>query len=461
MRIRPDPTAPFPVLLGHLVWLLRTTPERDDLITDALAMVTARVAKGPALIEAGTDAVFPEGDPLKDRLKARQVDAIRVASATPENELMNLALALADDRAPIASTAGVRVRLIPDPLPPNVSGPRSALSDPDLTVLPRGRPGDQLAQLIDGIFVELDKAIQRQFWHAALHDAQAAVRLLPGLAEDAKRLSMIAFRRLLKPPVMEAFVELAYRAPEEQPRTAEVLAAVGLPGAELMLDLLNKADSVGPRMFLVEALGGMPEALPLVAALVKSTRPAEVRLGAELLGRLGLPEGIPLLAAQAMHKDERVRMAVIDALTNYPDKGVVEPLRQALSHASPATRAHAGRALATRGSAAIAMPIAAALDTEKDPVAWEKLLSALASIDAPESAAALAQIALQKRGLFPLGSALIKRQMAVVKALFHANTAAARQALARIASEGDGEVKRLAASAVEQLGQTEAPLEEP
>ena len=234
---------------------------------------------------------------------------------------------------------------------------------------------------------------------------------------------------------------------------------MGLPGAELMLDLLKKADSIGPRMFLVEALGRMPEAFPLVAALVKSTRSAEVRLGADLMGRLVLPEGIPLLAAQAMHPDERVRISIIDALTNYRDKGVVEPLRQALSHNSAATRAHAGRALATRGSGAIAMPIAAALDSEKDPAAWEELLSALASIDAPESAAALAQIALQKRGIFPLGGALIRRQLAVVRALYHANTVAARQALVRIAAEGEGEVKKAAAASVEQLGPLEDEVE--
>jgi hypothetical protein len=93
------------------------------------------------------------------------------------------------------------------------------------------------------------------------------------------------------------------------------------------------------------------------------------------------------------------------------------------------------------------MPLLAALEAERDQAAWEELLDALVAIDAPEAVAALTRIALQRPGLFGGGQAQ-KRQLAVVRALAGAKTAAATQALQRIAAEGDGEVRRAAEEAL-------------
>jgi hypothetical protein len=446
----PDSSAPLADLLGQLIHLLRTAPGQGEAIAPVLAAMTARVARAEGVIEAGIENSWAlDGDSLKGRLQARQVDAIRISAGAPSTELMALAQALADDGAPIPSTSAVRVKLLPDPLP--LSGQRSALSDPALPVVPRARQGDQIASLIEGILRELDRAIRRQQWHAALHDAQAVVRMLPGLGEDARRTYAIALKRLLAAPVLEALIEQGYRAPEEQQRTAEVLRAGGFPAAELMLDILKRSDTIGPRAFLLESLGGMPEALQIIVPLMKSARTSELCLGAELLGRLGLAEAVPALVAHVHHADERVRHAVIGALGRYRDRAVVEPLRQALGHEVPETRVRAGRALAARSSGGMAMPLFAAFEAEKDPKVWQELLEVLAHLDSAEAAMALARVALERRGFLSFGSSDVKRQLSVVRALAAANTSAAKQALARIAAEGTGEVKR---AATEALGPT-------
>jgi HEAT repeat protein len=445
----PDPHAPVPELLGQLVQMVRIAPNREKEIRRLLGMVSSRVAANPALIEAGIENNWAlDGDPLKERLQARQVDAITIAADAPEQEVMALAQALADDVTPIPNTAAVQVRLVTaEPLPIVPASPRQGLSDPHMSMVPRARVGDELAQVIEGILRELAGAIKRSQWHEVLHDAQAAIRMLPGLSDDTRRVYTIALKRLLSREVIEPLIEQAYRVPEEQARTAEVLRAGGLPAAEIMLEALRTSETVGPRAFLVEALGGMPEALPVVAPLARSERSGEARLAAELLGRLGVPEAVPVLVGMARHQDERVRLAVIDALGRYRDKAVVEPLREALTRGSAAVRARAGRALAARGSGAIAMPLLAALEAERDQAAWEELLDALVAIDAPEAVAALTRIALQRPGLFGGGQAQ-KRQLAVVRALAGAKTAAATQALQRIAAEGDGDVRRAAEEAL-------------
>ncbi len=444
----PDPTAPLTDLLGQLVHLLRTVPGQAEETAALLAAVTARVTASGAVIEAGIENSWDvDGDSLKGRLQSRQVDAIRIEAGAPAAELLALARALAYDEAPVPSTSAVRVKLLPDPLP--LSGQRPALPDPATSFVPRARQGDQIAGMIEGILRELDRAIRRQQWHAVLHDAQAAVRMLPGLTEDPRRTFSIALKRLLSRPVLEALIEQGYRIPEEQARTAEVLRAGGFPAAELMLEILKRYDTIGPRAFLLDSLGGMPDAVQIVSPLMKSARTGELSLGAELLGRMGVVESVPLLVAHVRHPEERVRHAVINALARYRDRSVVEPLRQALGHEAPETRVRAGRALGARGSGAMAMPLFAAFEAEKDPQVWQELLEVLAKLDSGEAAMALARVAVERRGFLSFGSSDVKRQLSVVRALAAANTAAAKQALARIAAEGAGEVQKSARQALE------------
>jgi HEAT repeat protein len=445
----PTSSSPLPELLGTLVQLLRTSPKSDDRIRKALDLLAAKVARDPGLIEAGIENNWAlDGDPLKERLQIRHVDAIRIAAGAARNDLLALAKALAADAGPVPSSAAVQVRLFPESVPIQTSGERFAIADPNAAMVPRARPGDQLAQLVESVLKELHKAIRDEDWRMVLHDAQAVMRMLPGLSEEIRRINFIALRRLLTRHVQEALIEQVYRVPEEQARTAEVMRVGGLHAAELMLEILSKSDTVGPRAFLVDSLAGMPEAFQLIAPLARSKRPAEARLGAELLGRLGVPEAVPLLTALMQHADEKTRLAAIDGLARYRDKAAVEPLRKALGHQSAAIRGRAGRALASRGSGAIAMPLLVALEAERDQGAWEELLEAIAGIDAPEAAAALSRIALKPKGLFDLGGNLIRRQLLVVRTLAASNTSAAKQALARIAAEGEGEVKEAAGAAL-------------
>ena len=447
----PAADAPFPDLLGRLLQVLRVRPEREAEVRRLVDLLASRVERHEALIEAGIENSWAlDGDPLKERLQARQVDAIRIAPGASTVELLALGRALADDTAPIPSTALVRVKLLPDPLPLVFSGPRESLSDPTETPAPRARTGDQLAAMVEGILRELEKALARQQWLAALHDAQAAVRFLPSVREDVRRTFAIALKRMLTRPVIEALIEQAYRIPEEQSRTAEVLRMAGYPAAERILEILKQSDTIGPRAFLVDAIGGMPEASPLVIPLLRSPRPADVRLGADLVGRLGANEALKDLAPLVDHPDERTRLVVIDALARFRDKAALEPLRRALTHPSSSTRARAGQALAARGTGAMAMPLLAALESEKDPVTWDELLTALAGINAPESVAALTRVALEKHGRFSFGKSRLRRQLAIIRALAAANTPAAQQALERIAAEGEEEVRRAARGRTEE-----------
>jgi HEAT repeat protein len=444
----PDPAAGFTGLLGHLIHLLRDTPGEEAAVLKTVELMAARVVTAGLMVEAGIENSWAlDGDPLKERLQLRQVDAIGIAAGATALELLQMGRALADDTAPIPSTTSIRVKLLPDPLPIQFSGPRPSIPD-GTDALPRARVGDQLAAMIDGILRELQKAIDRQQWLAVLHDAQAAVRAIPNLSESARRTYTIALKRLLTLPVMEALIEQGYRIVEERGRTAEVLRAGGFRTAERMMDIIKKSGTIGPRAFLVDALGGMPDAEPLFPPLLRSPRASEVKLAVELIGRSGDESMIPLLVAQAHHPDDGVRTAVIEALASSRSKTVMEPLRKALGHPSGTTRAQAARALGSRSSGAIAMPLFAAFEGEKDPEAWREMLVVIAGLNSQDAAMGLARMALQRRGFLSFGSGDLKRRLAVVQALSESGNAASRQALEYIVKEGEGEVHAAASAAL-------------
>jgi HEAT repeat protein len=265
---------------------------------------------------------------------------------------------------------------------------------------------------------------------------------MPG---DTRRHVAISLKRILTPPVIDGLVEQAYRLTEEQARTAEVLNGAGVVAAERVLDMLQHGGAFGPRAFLLEAVAGVRDLFPNLARMARSPNGSDAWLAAELLGRIDLPEAVTILSALVKHPEERVRLAAIEGLGHYSEKGVVEALRVGLTHDAPATRARAGRVLAARGSRAIAMPLVAALEAEKHPGAWEELVGAIASLGTPEGPGALARMILEPGGsLGPRGG--VRRQLAVVRALAAAPGPSARQALEAIAAGGQGDAQELARS---------------
>ncbi len=444
---------PFAESLGRLVYLLRTEPENLEGQKAALRAAVAEITRVPVVLEAGVENEWLDDQSLKGRLLARGVDQVRVGAGAPAADLLDLARALADDEAILPSTDGVVVEMVPMRFPP-ASPPAPGASRPGGSTVGESSPAlertreDGMAEVIAPLLEALAAAIQKSVWPEVLHAAQALIRALPSVHENARRGFSIKIHRQLNRPVLEALIDLAFRSTEERPRVTEVLHWCGLDGAEMMVETICRFETVGPRGFLLDALVRLPEAYPVILPLLSSRRWHEVRHGAELLGRLGLPQAIEPLKAKMGHPEERVRIAVIEALGRFSEREVVEPLRQALTDPSPGPRALAGRALSARKSAALAMPLMAALESEKDPATWRELLGALARIDAPESASALAGLALDRKSLLSRGGYGVPQRLEVVRVLAGTGTPGARQALVKIAAEGDEPVRAAAAKAL-------------
>jgi hypothetical protein len=457
--------------LDALVTLLRQQPDDGAGRTRLLESAVRAAAAATVVLEAGVENSFgTEEAGLKGRLLARRVDRVTIEAGATADELLLLARGLADDSVALKSSPSIRIDLLPVLSPPPApgrayDGPRTTgrMSEsfrtparqmpglPDWMAPPRREnTANSIAETMAQISASLGDEIQRGAWRAALHDVQGLIRLVPAVPEHQRRGFSISVRRYLSRPVLTAFIELAVRTPEEQARTVEVLKWAGLDAAEQMLELLRSSESVGSKEFLFVAIGQMPDALSLVMPFATSPRWHEARHGADILGRMGLPGAVPVLRGLVEHPDERVRLAAVEALGRIPDKAVLEPLRQALTSRSPQMRARAGRALGDRRSGALAMPLLAALEEEKDLATWRELLRALALIDSPEATSALVRVATERKTLFGRSGRPTAQRLEVVQALAAAGTPAAHHALERIAAEGDESVRVAARKELER-----------
>lgn len=477
-----DSKSAFVKRFGDLVLLLRVDPGNDAAQDLALAAACAAVEAEPVDVEAGIAwSTIPDELALKQRLLARQVEAVHVVAGAEDHELLALARALSHDTVPIPSCPNVQVRmvehLVPPPgvpaAPPEADrGPTPSPPSPRLMAERRaweerrrpGRPrylgierrrgadrrvsGERRLYLINGQRAEIEHLHQSlsrnargMAWDAVLAAALALVRLVPKVPAGDRRMFGIQVRRAIPRRAVEALVDLAEQDASLRGRAAEVLRWIGMDAAEVVLDRLVQGEAIGVRGFYYDVLGGMPGAYPLVRPLLASHHFHEIRHGAALLGRLGQPAAIDELVPLMSHPDESIRVAGVRAIGEIHEGPAAEPLRLALRHPDGRTRAAAAEAIAVWRGGALGLLLVTPLETERDRDAWHALLNALGRIGTVETCSALAGVALTRRSLLRRQGYSTGQRLAAVEALGLSEAPAARTTLERLARDAEGVVR--------------------
>ena len=474
-----DSRSSFIQRFGDLIALLRADPGNDAAQDLALTAATGAVAAQAVEVEAGIHwSVIPEDLTLKGRLLARQVDVLRVAAGAEPHELLALARALSHDVTPLPSSPHIELEMVQRLAPPDGEPGGGAERPAEPSVQPRRaaerrgwddrrRPGaahhggfvrrrgadrraggERRLELVRNQRAEiaqlhevLGRAVRACAWDAVLAAAVALVRLAPRVPATERRSYGIQLRRAVPRRAIEALTDLAEREIELRAATAEVLRWIGLDAAQILLGRLVEGGAAGTMGFYYDVLGAMPGVYPLVTPLLAGRDVQEIRHGAALLGRLGLPDGIGELAPLLSHPDATVRAAAVRAIGQIHDGPAADPLRQALRHPDPHTRAAAAEAIATWRAGALALLLVAALGAERDREAWHALVSALGSVGTLESCAALAGVAVSRRRLLRREGHTTGQRLAAVAALALARSSTARATLERLARDGDGTIR--------------------
>lgn len=440
----------FVVSFGRLIAAYRAGPKGAAEAAGLLVEVEALVAGSAVSVEAG---LVRSGEydvsNLRSHLLRRQVETLTVAAGTPAPVLEALARALGGEgELPMDAALSYEMvaEVTPGPASPARVTPAEVEPQPLVLMGAHDYPEDDdrapsaFSAEVSALTAALASAGARSAWTEVLHAAQALVRLSGRVPELDRRTVAITARRALARPLLVGIIEYAIRTPEEQARAAEVLQWRGGDAAELMIEAIRQTESPVPHRFLLDALSRMPSAVPLLVPLLGSPAWHEARHAADALGRQMAPEALNPLRGLLTHPEARVRGAALDALARYPAGAGLEALRRGLTHTSPQTRRDAALAIGRRGGGALAMPLLAALQSERDPATWSAMLKALSMIEAPEAAVALATVALRKRGLLSRSGFTVAQRLEVVAALASSPTRAATQALGRVAREAEGDV---------------------
>lgn len=474
-----DPQVTFVRRFGDLVALLRMDPGNDAAQDLALTAAAAAVEHHAIVVESGVERVGLEHDgTLEGRLRARRVDLLRVSAGAEPHELLSLARALSHDQTPIPTLRRVRVEVVPDRLSvslpadpdeynaPRVQDDRRRWRDRRLWRAERWRgperrhgsdrraTGERRLRLVkhheadtNRLKERLARAVASESWADVLETAHTLLEATSHVPAVERRSFALGVRRHLPRRALGGVIELALHDPAERERAVNVLRWTGLEGADAMVDVIRASEGVGSRRFLHDALGGMPEALPAVAPLLNSAEPHEVRHAAGILGRMGRPDAVGPLRERLTHPDASVRAAVLLALAEFPLREIAEALRMSLAHSSPETRAAAADAIGRTRAPGLVMPLAAALDAERDEVAWRAMVGALAALASPEACAALTSVALARRRLVGGGHAA-PRRIEAVRALASVAAPCRTPSLERLVREGDEAVRHAAEAAL-------------
>jgi hypothetical protein len=451
---------------GDLVALLRVDPGNDAAQDLALAAASGAVSVSGVTLEAGIESGTHREDlSLQGRLRARQVDAVRVAAGAESIELLMLARALSHDVTPVPSTPTVEVDLMSTPaLPFQVDASYSSPSyapergNPERRRMAERRratteswlgperrraadrrgTGERRLWLIKHQEQEIARLVHRLEYAVGAADWAESLELADRLRVFAARVPAaerrtfaIHVRHHLGRPALDGIVQLALRDQALQPLAAGVLRWTGLDGAEAMLAAVASIETVAPRQFLHDALAAMPDAFPVIAPLLRSPVWYEAHHAAELLGRQGRLEAIEVLKEHADHADERVRAAVLRSLAAFPTAAVAEALLIALAHTSSRTRAAAAEAIGIHRAPALAMPLVTALAKERNSAAWSAMARALGTIGSPDACSALAVVALTRRGLLWWRGYSTRRRVEAVGVLAAVQAAAAGRPMSR------------------------------
>lgn len=495
-----DHKSTFVKRFGDLVALFRADPGNDAAQELALSAAAAAVAHDPLRVQAGVDGnAIPDHPSLMARMLARQVDSFSVAAGATPQELEALARALAHDVTPIPTSPHIEVELVrllarPPDSPdggeggspgsgstggwqPDAAAKRRRGTDRrqqgDRRHSSRGRWSDgerrhggdrrllgerrlylvedQRAQ-IAGLFSGLSRSTESNAWEDVLHGIYSLVQIATRVPRTERHAFEIQVRRAVPRATIEALVHLAERDYVVRDRAAEVLRWIGLEAAEAILDRLRQGEALGVRVFFYEVVGRMPAAYPLVAPMLRSPLPHEVRHGATLLGRLGLPEAADVLQPALDHPDELVRSAVVLALGELHAAPVMDALRHALHHQSARTRVAAAEAIVNWRGGALAALLASALEEERDRDAWQAMITALGMIGTAEACAALATIALTPRSILRRRGYSTGQRLAAVTALGLADNAAGHTTLQRLAQEDEGVISYAADKVLQAEG---------
>lgn len=343
-------------------------------------------------------------------------------------------------RAPEGRRSSVMFR--PDVLPPDVECRRliAALSTAESPEGLRDAAG-RLEALIPGIL--------------ELRDISLVAEIIAGLdralsriddAETMEKLGAVG-EALAQPALVERMVS---RLGEPRIPPTERGFLVGAVGALAAVGPLLRAYLAAPAELREPYRAAIRVAAdramePLEAALADKDD-AIVATATQFLGLTGSPEAIPLLAGLMRHQQDAVREAALFAMAEIGGKEIARPAVAALRDQSAAVRAAATRVIGVGGDPTATGVLVRRLEQEEDEGVLAGILTAVGRLSAPEALGVLAKYA-EPGGFLKRRTPHLRA--AAIEGIGHIHSTEARALLELYSQDKEPTVRRAAEAALQ------------
>jgi len=260
-----------------------------------------------------------------------------------------------------------------------------------------------------------------------------------------KRAYTMALRRFSRPVLLRIVASALPRRRDRVEAYTAILARMGEPGAEAVIEALTTSESLTDRRVFFDTLLKLRMAVPKIITLLGDSRWYVARNAADLLAEMPTPDAELPLARLLKHADERVRRAAAVALGKVGTASAFAALRSALGDAAAQVRLAAAAGLGSRKSRTSTTSLTVALDEEEDGDVQLQLISTLGRVGTPEAVERLVELALPAAFFRKKTTAL---RLAAVQALTEARTPPAIEALQKLREDKEPAVR---AAAVQSL----------
>ena len=210
--------------------------------------------------------------------------------------------------------------------------------------------------------------------------------------EAQARVARLEMKRMISKQHVAQFARLAATGAQRE-LAVDVLRRLGSDATEILMDLLIETEAIAERRGYFKALTRMEEGTDIIVHHLDHPQWYVVRNAAELCGEMRLAASVPRLSKQANHPDERVRKSVAIALARIATPDSLEPLSRMLKDSSAQVRLQVLANLDGGKARALAMPLAALLQTEEHPDVLREVLRVLGRIGTPDALLALRRVA--------------------------------------------------------------------
>lgn len=260
-----------------------------------------------------------------------------------------------------------------------------------------------------------------------------------------KRAYTMALRRFSRPVLLRIVAGTLPRRRDRAEAYTAILARMGEPGAEAVIEELTASESLTDRRVFFDTLLKLRMAVPKIITLLGDSRWYVARNAADLLAEMPTHDAELPLARLLKHADERVRRAAAVALGKVGTASAFAALRGALGDAAAQVRLAAATGLGSRKSRTSTTSLTVALDDEEDGDVQLQLISTLGRLGTPEGVERLVELA-QPAAFFRKKTTALR--LAAVQALTEARTPPAIEALQKLRDDKEPAVR---AAAVQSL----------